>query len=61
MSVPEGTVPDDKPSFPEDLNLAQYFLFDRIGEGLGSKAALRYGERSYTYGLVAQRTRAMAA
>jgi benzoate-CoA ligase family protein len=48
-------------SFPEDLNLAQYFLFDRIAEGLGAKIALRYGERSYTYELVAQRTRQFAA
>jgi benzoate-CoA ligase family protein len=48
----------DKPTFPEDLNLAQYFLFDRIAEGLGPKVAIRYGDRSYTYELVAQRTRA---
>jgi benzoate-CoA ligase family protein len=50
-----------RPTFPEDLNLAQYFLFDRIAEGLGSKIALRYGSRSYTYELVAQRTRQFAA
>ncbi len=48
-------------TFPEDLNLAQYFLFDRIAEGLGSKVAIRYGERGYTYELVAQRSRAFAA
>jgi benzoate-CoA ligase family protein len=46
--------------FPEDFNLAKYFLFDRIAEGLGSKVALRYGARGYTYELVAQRTRAFA-
>jgi benzoate-CoA ligase family protein len=48
-------------TFPEDLNLAQYFLFDRIAEGLGAKVALRYGDRSYTYELVARRTRQFAA
>ena len=49
------------PVFPEDLNLANYYLFDRIAEGLGPKVAIRYGERSYTYELVAQRTRAFSA
>jgi len=48
-------------TFSEDLNLAQYYLFDRIAEGLGSKVAIRYGERGYTYELVAQRARAFAA
>jgi benzoate-CoA ligase family protein len=47
--------------FPDDLSLAQYYLFDRIAEGLGPKVAIRYGARSYTYELVAQRTRAFAA
>ena len=49
------------PQFPEDLNLAKYFLFDRIAEGFGPKVAIRYGERSYTYELVAQRSRAFAS
>ena len=31
------------PTFSEDLNLASYYLFDRIAEGLGSKVAVRYG------------------
>jgi benzoate-CoA ligase family protein len=48
-------------TFPEDLNLASYYLFDRIAEGLGAKVALRYGDRSYTYELVAQRSRAFTA
>ena len=43
--------------FDDDLNLANYFLFDRIGEGLGTKVALRFGERAYTYEYVAQRAR----
>src|SRR5258706_1915719 len=48
-------------TFPDDFNLARYYLFDRIGDGLGPKVAIRYGERSYTYELVTQRTRAFAA
>jgi benzoate-CoA ligase family protein len=49
------------PQFAEDLNLADYFLFDRIAEGLGAKDAIRYGARAYTYELVAQRSRAFTA
>ncbi len=48
-------------TFPDDFNLADYYLFDRIAEGLGSKPAVRYGNRVYTYELVAQRARAFAA
>ncbi|HEY2512932.1 MAG TPA: benzoate-CoA ligase family protein [Polyangiaceae bacterium] len=48
-------------TFPDDFNLADYYLFDRIAEGLGSKAAVRYGAREYTYELVAQRARAFAS
>jgi benzoate-CoA ligase family protein len=47
-------------TFPEDLNLARYFLFDRLAEGLGTKAAVRFGDRSYSYEAVANRTRKMA-
>ena len=46
--------------FDEDLNLASYFLFDRIAEGLGTKVALRFGDRAYTYEYVAQRSRQVA-
>ncbi len=46
--------------FDDDLNLASYFLFDRIAEGLGTKVALRFGERAYTYELVAHRARHVA-
>ena len=28
-------------TFPDDFNLADYYLFDRIAEGLGSKAAVK--------------------
>ncbi|MGO8999887.1 MAG: AMP-binding protein, partial [Polyangiaceae bacterium] len=46
---------------PETANLADYFLFDRLKEGLGGKTALAYGDRGYSYDLVAQRTRAMTS
>lgn len=49
------------PSFPETLNLARYFLFDRLDEGLGAKDAVRYGSRAYTYANVGARARALAA
>ncbi len=51
----------DLPKFPDVFNLADYYLFARLGEGLGEKTALRYGERAWTYGAVAERTRAFAA
>lgn len=47
------------PTFPDDLNLARYFLFDRLGEGLGGKAAVLFGDLRYTYDLVADKTRRM--
>jgi benzoate-CoA ligase family protein len=46
--------------FPDELNLADYFLFDRLDEGLGDKVAIRYGDRAWTYAEVADRTRALA-
>ncbi len=49
------------PSFSEDLNLAAYYLFDRIDEGLGDKTAIRYGAREYSYQQVADRSRAIAS
>lgn len=45
---------------PEDLSLARYFLYDRLAEGLGSKVALRYGDRGWTYDVVARKSRKMA-
>jgi benzoate-CoA ligase family protein len=47
-------------TFPEDLSLANYFLFDRLAEGLGAKTALRFGDRGWTYDAVADKTRRMA-
>lgn len=47
-------------TFPDDLNLANYFLFDREKEGKGDKVALRFGDRTWTYQEVAERSRALA-
>jgi benzoate-CoA ligase family protein len=49
------------PVFPETLNLADYFLFDRLAEGSGGRIAVRYGQRAYTYSDVARRARSLAA
>ncbi len=46
--------------FADEFNLADYFLFDRLGEGLGDKVAIVYGARSYRYREVAERARALA-
>ncbi len=46
--------------FPDDFNLADYWLFDRLREGKGDKVALRFGDRSWTYAEVAERSRALA-
>ncbi len=46
--------------FPDKFNLAHYFLYDRLEEGLGDKVALRFGDHAYTYGEVAARARAIA-
>jgi len=49
------------PSFPDDFNLADYFLFDRLAEGLAESPAILFGGRSYTYGEVAEKTRELRA
>jgi len=36
-------------SFPEQFNMATYFLDDRIKEGLGDKVAVYYKDKTYTY------------
>ena len=43
-------------TFPEVFNLADYYLFDRIAEDRGARTALRFGDRSWTYDEVADRT-----
>lgn len=52
---------DARPTFPEDFNLSDYFLFDRLREGRGAHPAVRFGERVYTYDGVAARTRALGS
>jgi benzoate-CoA ligase family protein len=48
-------------SFSDVFNLADYFLFDRIGEGLGETVALRFGNEVWTYNDVATRSARTAA
>ena len=47
-------------TFPDDFNLADYFLFDREREGQGPRTAIRFGDRAWTYAEVAERSRALA-
>ena len=51
--------PSPMVTFPEDLSLARYYLFDRLNEGLGAKVALRFGDRNWTYAAIADKTRKM--
>lgn len=36
-------------TFPEQFNLATYFLDDRIAEGRGDRVAVYYEDQTYTY------------
>ena len=45
------------PTFPVWFNLADYYLFDRLRDGMGDRAALRFGDRQWTYVEVAARAR----
>jgi benzoate-CoA ligase family protein len=47
--------------FPDNFNLADYWLFDRIKEGKGRKSAVLFGDRVYTYEDVARRAHRLAA
>jgi len=47
-------------TFPEQFNLADYFLFDRLREGRGGRVAIRFGDRRWTYAEVAERSHALA-
>lgn len=49
------------PKFPARFNLAEYYLFERIREGLGGETAILFGERRYTYAEVASATRQLGA
>jgi benzoate-CoA ligase family protein len=46
--------------FPDDFNLADYWLYDRVTEGKGDRVALRMGDRRWTYAEVADRAQALA-
>lgn len=48
-------------TFPETFSLSDYYLYQRLNEGLGDKAALRFGERSWSYAEVAERSRQVAS
>lgn len=50
-----------RPTFDDAFNLANYFLFDRLTEGLGDAVALRYGGRSWSYAAVADRATRLGA
>ena len=41
-------------TFPENFNMAAYFLDNRIEEGLGDKIAVYCGDKRYTYREVQQ-------
>ncbi len=47
--------------FPDRFNLADYFLFDRLAEGLGDHVAVRFGDRAWTYADVADRSARVAS
>lgn len=49
------------PTFPEEFNLADYYLFDRLREGLGDKVALLFGDQRHTYADVAAQVRRLRA
>jgi len=47
-------------TFPPEFNLADYFLYDRVREGLGDAVAVRYGDLGYSYADIAERSTALA-
>jgi acyl-CoA synthetase (AMP-forming)/AMP-acid ligase II len=49
------------PTFADEFNLADYFVHDRLKEGRGDRVALRFGDRSFTYAQVSERSRGFAA
>jgi benzoate-CoA ligase family protein len=51
---------DPRTADPE-LNLADYYLFDRLEEGLGDQAAILFGDRKYSYAETAASARTLAA
>ena len=49
------------PTFPEEFNLADYYLFDRLREDVRDKPAILFGARKQTYAEVAEKSRALRA
>ena len=47
-------------TFPEQFNLADYYLYDRLSEGFADKDAVLYGDRSWTYAKVAEYSQSLA-
>ncbi len=43
--------------FPDDFNLANYYLFDRLKEGRGAHPAVLFGDQQHSYESVAEHTR----
>jgi benzoate-CoA ligase family protein len=58
METPAVTHPV---TFAETFNLADYFLFDRLREGMGAREAILWGERRLSYDEVAEKTRRFAS
>ena len=52
---------DDLPRFPDAFNMADYFLFARADEGLGSKTAILFEDRAISYHEVAENVTRAAA
>ncbi len=57
----EGVTDESILTFSDDLNLADYFLFDRLDEGKSDAIALRFGDKRWTYADVAMRSRSFAS
>ena len=45
-----------RPGFPETFNMADYFLDQRVREGLGDKIAVYDDHGSYTYNQIVERS-----
>jgi benzoate-CoA ligase family protein len=61
MTVTMAATATAGPTFSDELNLADYFLFDRLREGKGDRVAIRFGDRAWRYAEVAERARALAS
>jgi benzoate-CoA ligase family protein len=61
LRLPERTAAGMIMSDHSRLNLADYFLFDRLAEGMGDDIAILFGDRRFSYAEVAERSNALAA